>query len=124
MSKLLPRLAALVLASAPLAALARAGSPQLPLAAEIAGIVVPIVVLIGALLAVLHLLRKRHGLASQDAPLRVVQVLAVGPRERVVVLRTRAGRALAVGVAAQSVRLIASLSDDDLGTPAQSFDDR
>jgi flagellar protein FliO/FliZ len=95
---------------------------EVPLVAEIAGIVLPIVLLIGALAAVLYLLRKRHGIASRDAPLSVVQVLAVGPRERIVVVRTRSGRALAVGVASHSVRLIASLGEDDLGTRAQSVD--
>lgn len=108
---------------APASAFARTAPSTVPLAAEIAGVVLPVLLLVGALVAVLYLLRKRHGLTSRDAPLSIVQVLAVGPRERIVVLRTRAGRALAVGVASQSVRLIASLSEDDLGTPAQSLSD-
>lgn len=98
-----------------------ASADSVPLSAEIAGIVLPIIFLVGALIAVLYLLRKRQGIGTRDMPLSVMQVLPVGPRERVVVLRTRAGRALAVGVAAHSVRLIAALSEDDLATPAQSL---
>jgi flagellar protein FliO/FliZ len=38
----------------------------------------------------------------------------VGPRERIVLVKTRAGRVLAIGVAAQSLTLLARLEHDDV----------
>lgn len=107
---------------APVVARAQAAtSPATPsLAGEILAVVVPLALIIAALLLVLRLARRRYGLSGGDAPLSVVQVLAVGPRERVVVLRTRAGNALAVGVSAQSVNLIARLEPGDVAPPAGS----
>ncbi|KRB07554.1 flagellar biosynthetic protein FliO [Lysobacter sp. Root690] len=109
------------LACAPL--LAFAAKPAAPAAAaaqppsmffEFISILLPVAVVIAALLAVLHYLRKRHGLSGRDAPLSILQILPVGPRERIVVLRTRSGRALAVGVAGQSLNLIAELDPADI----------
>lgn len=111
-----------VLACAPLLAFA-AAKPAAPAAAaaqppsmffEFISILLPVAVVIAALLAVLHYLRKRHGLSGRDAPLSILQILPVGPRERIVVLRTRSGRALAVGVAGQSLNLIAELDPADI----------
>ncbi|MFD0319694.1 flagellar biosynthetic protein FliO [Lysobacter gummosus] len=76
------------------------------------------VVVLGGLVAVLLYLRKRHGLTARDAPLSILQILPVGPRERIVVLRTRSGRALAVGVGGQSLNLIAELDPADIA-PAE-----
>lgn len=81
---------------------------------ELLGIVVPLAFMIIALLLVLRLLRRRYGLTGSDTPLSVLQILPVGPRERVVLLRTRAGRILAIGVSAQSVNLISRLEQDDV----------
>ena len=97
-------------ANAPVAAQA-----QPSIAMDILGIVLPLLFVIAALLVVLRLLRKRYGLTGSDAPLAVVQIVPVGPRERVVLLRTRAGKVLAVGVAAQSVNLLAELQEADIG---------
>lgn len=66
------------------------------------------------LLLVLRLLRRRYGLTGSNAHLSVLQILPMGPRERVVLLRTRAGRILAIGVSAHSVNLIARLEQDDV----------
>ncbi|MEZ0472863.1 FliO/MopB family protein [Luteimonas salinilitoris] len=82
---------------------------------ELLGIVLPLAFVIFALFVVWRLARRRYGLAGKDAPLSVLQILPVGPRERVVLLRTRAGRAFAVGVSAQSVNLITTLEQDDIG---------
>lgn|SRR5690554_6919239 len=82
---------------------------------ELLAILLPLAFIIICLLVLLRVLRRRFGLAGPDAPLSVVQVLPVGPRERVVVLRSRAGRAFAVGVGAGTVSLITHLDSDDLG---------
>ncbi|WP_187775760.1 FliO/MopB family protein [Luteimonas suaedae] len=82
---------------------------------ELLGIVLPLAFVIFALFVIWRLARRRYGLAGKNAPLSVLQILPVGPRERVVLLRTRAGRAFAVGVSAQSVNLITSLEQDDIG---------
>jgi len=85
---------------------------------ELIAILLPLAIIIMFLLVLLRLLRRRFGLAGPDAPLSVVQVLPVGPRERIVVLRSRAGRAFAVGVSANAVTLVSMLDDDDLGPAA------
>ncbi len=81
---------------------------------ELLGIVVPLGFMIVALLLVLRLLRRRYGMTGSNAHLSVLQILPVGPRERVVLLKTRAGRVLAIGVSAQSVNLITRLEQDDV----------
>lgn len=81
---------------------------------EFAAILLPVAVVLGGLVAVLYVLRKRHGLTARDAPLSVLQILPIGPRERIVVLRTRSGRALAIGVSGQSLNLIAELDPADI----------
>nr|ABL59990.1 PhaA [Lysobacter enzymogenes] len=88
---------------------------------EFVAIVLPVAVVLGGLVAVLYFLRKRHGLTARDAPLTVLQVLLIGPRERIVVLRTRSGRALAVGVAGQSLNLIAELDPADIAPAAAAL---
>ncbi|MDH5834459.1 flagellar biosynthetic protein FliO [Luteimonas kalidii] len=85
---------------------------------ELLAILLPLAFIIVFLLVLLRMLRRRFGLAGPDAPLSVVQVLPVGPRERIVVLRSRAGRAFAVGVSANAVTLVSTLDDDDLGPVA------
>lgn len=81
---------------------------------ELVSIVVPLAFIILVLIAVLHLARRRYGISGQDAPLSVVQVLALGPRERIVLVRTRTGRVFAVGVGAQSVTLLTDLDPAEL----------
>lgn len=112
------------------AALASAPTVRAQAAAEAAGsgtffgelvsILVPLVLIILVLLAGLHLARRRYGMTGQDAPLSVVQILPLGPRERIVLLRTRAGRVFAVGVAAQSVSLVTELEASDLAPSSEA----
>ena len=87
---------------------------------EILSIVVPLAFIILVLFAALHFARRRYGAAAPDAALSVVQILPLGPRERIVLLRTRGGRLFAVGVTANSVRLVTDLDPADLapGDPA------
>lgn len=108
--------AALTLAGSALAADAAVPAPAPSYLRELLGIVMPLGFMILALLLVLRLLRRRYGMAGSNAHLTVLQILPVGPRERVVLLRTRAGRVLAIGVGAQSVNLIARLEQDDVAT--------
>ncbi|SDY85820.1 Flagellar biogenesis protein FliO [Lysobacter sp. yr284] len=126
----------LAAAFAPLAALAQAAAPAAKPAAaaapaaaaqppslffEFVAILLPVAVVLGGLVAVLYFLRKRHGLTARDAPLSVLQILPIGPRERIVVLRTRSGRALAVGVAGHSLNLIAELDPADIAPAAAAL---
>lgn len=114
----LPLLPCLLVASWPGVSVAAAAAPAssgTPYFWELLAILLPLAFIIICLLVLLRILRRRFGLAGPDAPLSVVQVLPVGPRERVVVLRSRAGRAFAVGVSAGAVGLITHLDSDDLG---------
>jgi flagellar biogenesis protein FliO len=110
--------AGLLLACAPLAALAApdATQPVAPgsIAGEVLGILLPLALIIVALVAVLYFVRRRFGLTGQDAPLSILQILPVGSRERIVVVKSRSGRVFAVGVGAQTVTLITNLEQSDL----------
>jgi flagellar biogenesis protein FliO len=81
---------------------------------ELVSIVLPLAFIILVLVAVLHFARRRYGTTGHDAPLSVVQIVPLGPRERIVLLKTRTGRLFAVGVAAQSVNLITDLDPAEL----------
>lgn len=84
---------------------------------ELLAIVLPLGFIIVGLLVVLRLARRRYGLTGRETALTVMQILPLGPRERIVVLRTRAGRAFAVGVTAGSVRLVTPLDEADVASP-------
>ncbi|WP_158238378.1 MULTISPECIES: FliO/MopB family protein [Luteimonas] len=84
---------------------------------EMIAIVLPMAFIIIALLFFLRILRRRYGLAGRDSPLSVLQILPVGPRERVVLLQSRAGRVFAIGVAGQTVTFITDLEPEDVVSP-------
>lgn len=111
--RLLPVLACALAGPAWSAAPAAAASKP-SFAAELLAIVLPLAAVIACLFVILHLARKRYGITGRDASLSIVQVLPVGPRERIVLVRTRAGRVFAVGVGAQSLSLITQLQPDDI----------
>ncbi|WP_394002227.1 flagellar biosynthetic protein FliO [Luteimonas sp. WGS1318] len=81
---------------------------------EMIAILLPLVFIIAGLLFLLRLLRRRYGLSGSDSPLSVLQILPVGPRERVVLVKSRAGRVFAIGVGAQSVTFITDLDIGDV----------
>ncbi len=106
-----------LLACAPLVTLAAADAqPEAPgsIAGEVLGILLPLALIIVALVAVLYLVRRRFGLTGQDAPLSILQILPVGSRERIVLVKSRSGRVFVVGVGAQTVNLITNLEQSDL----------
>src|SRR3546814_13712313 len=83
------------------------------IAGEVIGILLPLALVIIALVAVLNLVRRRFGLTGQAAPLSILQILPVGFRERIVVVKSRSGRVFAVGVGAKTVTLITTLEQSD-----------
>ena len=105
---------AVLLATTAEAAAAPARTPSDSFVGELLAIVIPLVLIIAGLLFLLRLVRRRYGLSGTDAPLTVLQILPVGPRERVVLVKSRAGRVFAIGVGAQSVTFITDLDSDDL----------
>lgn len=115
MSKPLCSAIALFIALASSSATAQqTGSAPASFFGEVLSIVVPLAFIILVLIAVLHFARRRYGISGQDAPLSVVQVLALGPRERIVLVRTRTGRVFAVGVGSQTVTLLTDLDPAEL----------
>ncbi len=84
---------------------------------ELLAILVPLALIIVALFLVLRLARRRYGLTGQDAPLSILQILPVGPRERIVLVRARSGRVFTIGVGPQSVNFITDLNPADLQMP-------
>lgn len=93
-------------------------------AVDVIAVLVPVLLVIAVLVALLFYARRRYRLTGSSAALSVVQILPVGPRERVVVVRTRNDRYLAVGVGAQTLSLIAELDPRDvaLDPPSSSID--
>ena len=103
-------------------AAAAASPPSSSFLGELLAILVPLALIIVALLLVLRLARRRYGLTGQDAPLSIVQILPLGPRERLILIRARSGRVFTVGVGTQSVSFITDLDPTDLALPEPSTD--
>jgi len=95
-------------------------TPSESFVGELLAIVIPLVLIIAGLVFLLRLVRRRYGLSGSDAPLSVLQILPVGPRERLVLVKSRAGRVFAIGVGAQSVTFVTDLDADDLEPPPTS----
>jgi flagellar protein FliO/FliZ len=75
-------------------------------------LLVPLIAVTAGLLALLWWLRRGRTLGSGNrGPMKIVQAVAVGARERVVVLDAQ-GRRLVLGVTAQRVELIAELRQE------------
>ena len=111
-------------ATAPVASQAASGQAG-SFIGELVSIVLPLAFIILVLLAILRLAKRRYGMTGQDAPMSVVQILPLGPRERIVLVKTRTGRVFAVGVSSQSVNLVTDLDPADLvvpGTPPDAPD--
>lgn len=108
---------AALLATSAQAAATPARTPNDSFVGELLAILIPLVLIIAGLLFLLRLVRRRYGLSGGDAPLSVLQILPVGPRERVVLVKSRAGRVFAIGVGSQSVTFITDLDADDLEAP-------
>lgn len=75
------------------------------------GLAVPLIAVTAAMLAMLWWLRRGKVL-SGSGPLKVVQAVAVGARERVVVLDAQ-GRRLLLGVTSSRIELLAELRTPD-----------
>ena len=82
------------------------------LSAELVSLMLPLLLVVATLLAAFYLLRRRFGLSTRDGPLRVAQVIAVGPRERIVLLDLD-DRQLLVGVTSAQITRLATLARDD-----------
>lgn len=84
--------------------------------ASFLSLLLPLLVVLGALLAALVWLNRSRGLYRNDGPLKIVQVLPVSPRERVVVLDSGA-RLMVVGVASGRVSLLSMLDPTGRDVP-------
>jgi flagellar protein FliO/FliZ len=120
MSPTLRALPALSLLAVPAAAAAQAADAAAApsFAGELLAIVVPLALVVAALLVLLKLARRRFRLTGQDAPLSVLQILPVGPRERLVLVKSRSGRVFAIGVGAQTVTFITNFDPEELAPTA------
>ncbi len=98
-------------------------TPAAPsLAGELLAIVLPLALIIAGLLVVLRLVRRRYGLTGPEAPLSILQILPLGPRERLVLVKARSGRVFTVGVGAQAVSFITELDPSDLESAKASVE--
>lgn len=76
--------------------------------ATLATMIVPLVLVIGAMILALIIVRRRFRLSSHDGPMKVRQILAVGPRERLVLLDID-NHTIIVGVSGTQVSQVALL---------------
>ena len=87
-----------------------AQSPDVSVGGTLLSMLVPLVLVVAAMLGALVLVRRRYGLTSSDGPMRIRQILAVGPRERLLLVEAE-GRRLVVGVTGTTVNCVAILND-------------
>lgn len=78
------------------------------------GLLVPLIAVTAAMLAMLWWL-KRGKASTGNGPLKLIQAVAVGTRERVVVLDAQ-GRRLVLGVTPSKIELLAELHAADTST--------
>lgn len=71
-------------------------------------VLLPVMAVLGTLLAALVFVNRKRGLFNTDGPLRIVQVLSVGPRERVMVL-SAGNDTLVIGVTTGQITLLSVL---------------
>lgn len=79
---------------------------------ELIAILLPLGLIVVALLGVLIWARRRAGLSAGAGPLSIEQVLGVGTRERIVLLRA-GSRRLIVGVTGSGISRLGELNDGD-----------
>jgi flagellar protein FliO/FliZ len=101
----------------PAATAAPAVEPGGSFLGELLAILLPLALVIVVLIVVLRLVRRRYGLSGGDAPLSVVQIVPLGPRERLVLVKTRSGRVFTVGVGLHAVHFVTDIDPRDLEPP-------
>ncbi len=102
----------IALAAVPLASAAdpaaAATAEAMPGSSALLALVVPLLAVVFALAALWWMLRRQSGRGGAAGPARIVQVLAVGPRERVLIVDHDAQRFM-LGVTQSSISLLADL---------------
>lgn len=95
-------------------ALAVAADPavEAPPSASLLSLVVPLLAVVFALAALWWMLRRHSGKGGSAGPARIVQVIAVGPRERILVIDHDSQR-LMLGVTQSKISLLADLGPKD-----------
>ena len=83
----------------------------------IVALVVPLLAVVFALAALWWMLRRYNTRGGAAGPLRIVQVLGVGPRERVLVVEHDSRRFL-LGVTQSTISLLADLDSEHAATNA------
>jgi flagellar biosynthetic protein FliO len=80
-------------------------------------LLVPLVVIAGAAAAATWFLRRWKGsLGRRDGPLQLVHVIALGPRERIALVKVGA-RHLVVGITATNINMLTEVAGADVITP-------
>lgn len=79
---------------------------------SVLGLIVPLLTVAFALAALWWIMRRNSGRSGAAGPLRIVQVLAVGPRERVIVV-DHASRRFMLGVTPSTISVLADLDGKD-----------
>jgi flagellar biosynthetic protein FliO len=83
--------------------------------ATLAALIVPLFAVVVALVALWWILRRHGGRMGASGPARIVQVLGVGPRERVLVIDCDSRRLL-LGVTQSTISLLTELDAENAAT--------
>ena len=97
-------------------AIAQDAAPAAPsLTADLLSLVLPLILVVAAGFAARWVIKRRYAATSGSDGLRIRSVLAVGPRERVVLIETER-QVLVVGVCATSMNTLARWSTESRGS--------
>jgi len=86
---------------------------------SIVALVVPLLAIVFGLAALWWMLRRQGGRGSGAGPLRIVQVVGVGPRERVLVVDCDSRR-LVLGITASTITLLTELATENAASNRSS----
>jgi len=81
------------------------------ISADLLSLIVPLILVVAAGFAALWMIKRRYAAMGGNEGLRIRSVLAVGPRERIVLVETER-QTLVVGVCATSMNTLAHWSTD------------
>lgn len=80
--------------------------------ASLVGLVLPLLTVVFALAALWWVMRRQGGRSAAAGPARIVQIMAVGPRERILIVDHDTQR-LMLGVTPTAISLLAHLEPKD-----------
>jgi flagellar protein FliO/FliZ len=113
----------LAFAAMPVAAQTQEAAPAAPsFSAELMSLVLPLLVIMIIATVALWLLKRRFSVSTANGPLRIRSILAVGPRERIVLIEAE-NQSLVVGVTPNRISTLASWPREESASDDRTTND-